>query len=152
MTYTVTRKQIVDAAMSMRGVPFRHQGRSMNGVDCVGILYVILQAVNYPAIIDVEGYRVSPPASVILDTMRANFDEIALSDAREGDIYLMRIGGRKAKHASVIVNMTRDIEKGIEPEIVHAYGHGGKGCVVVDALANWQSKCVYAFRLKGLTE
>ena len=151
MTYTVTRKQIVDAAMSMRGVPFRHQGRSMNGVDCVGILYVILQAVNYPAIIDVEGYRVSPPASVILDTMRANFDEIPLSDAGLGDIYLMRIGGRKPKHASIIVNTTRDIEKGIEPEILHAYGHGGKGKVVVDAFETWRTRCVYAFRLKGLT-
>lgn len=151
MTYTITREEIRDAAMLMRGIPFRHQGRNANGVDCVGLLYVILKRLAYPAIFDVEGYRVSPPATVILETMRDNFDEIPLEDAGLGDIYLMRIGGRKPKHASVIVNTVRDIEKGIEPEILHAYGHGGKGCVVIDAFETWRTRCVYAFRLKGLT-
>lgn len=134
----------------MRGIRFLHQGRSREGVDCVGLLYVMLTELEYPAIIDVEAYRRSPPASVIYETMRANFDEIPVNEVGLGDIYLMRIpGGAKVKHASVVVNDKRDIFEGIEPQIVHAYELGTKA-VVVDALETWRPWCVYGFRLKGL--
>jgi len=151
MTYTVTRQQIVDEAMKLRGVKFRHQGRSaVTGVDCVGMLHVILTALDYPAIVDVEGYRKSPSATVIYETMCANFDEIPIDEVGLGDIYLMRIGGRKAKHASILVNDVRDVPRGIEPQIIHAHGMGTKGAVVLDALVNWWPQCVTGFRLRGL--
>ena len=35
------RQKIVDAARSMLGVPFVHQGRSPRGVDCVGLLVLV---------------------------------------------------------------------------------------------------------------
>lgn len=134
--------------MDLRGTKFRHQGRSKEtGVDCVGLLHVVLTSVNYPVIVDVDGYKKSPSASVIYDTLCQNFDEIPLDEVGLGDIYLMRIGGRKPKHASILVNDVRDVPKGIEPEIIHAYEAGG---VVLDALVTWLPRCVTAFRLKGL--
>lgn len=152
MTYTVTRQEIVDEAMKLRGVKFRHQGRdAVTGVDCVGLLHVILTRLEYPTIIDVEGYRKSPSATVIYETMCANFDEIPIEEVGLGDIYLMRIGGgRKAKHTAILINDVRDVPAGIEPQIIHAHGMGTKGAVVLDALVNWLPHAAGAFRLKGL--
>jgi cell wall-associated NlpC family hydrolase len=147
-----TRQQVADKALSMRGVRFLHQGRSREGVDCMGLLYVILTELGYKGIIDVEGYNRTPSAQLIYDTMKANFDEIPVEDVGLGDIFLMRIGGAKPKHASILVRNERDIERGIEPEIVHASAIAGKGRVVVDALENWRPWCVRGFRLRGLVD
>lgn len=151
--YQVTRKQIVDAALKLRGVRFRHQGRSAaTGVDCVGMLHVVLTEVRYPMIVDVEGYRRSPAARVILETFQANFGEINIRDAGLGDIFLMRIGGRKAKHASILVSNVTDYPAGIEPQIIHAQGSGDHGAVVVEDLENWRPHIAKAFRLRGLVD
>lgn len=151
--FTVTRQQIVDSAMKLRGVKFRHQGRdAATGVDCVGMLHVILTDLKYPVIIDVEGYRRSPSARVIFETLSENFDEIAIEDVGLGDIFLLRIGGRKAKHTAILVSNVTDYEAGIEPQIIHAYGMEKTGGVVVEDLENWRFQIAAAFRLKGLID
>lgn len=152
MTYNVTRKEVVDAVLKCRGVRFRHQGRSMEtGVDCAGLLYVVLQALRYPAIVDVEGYRSSPPAALIRATLRENFDEIPLEEVGPGDIYLMRIGHSiKPKHSAFLVSDQTDIAAGVEPQVVHAYGMNNTGVVIMEALSAWQNRLVYGFRLRGL--
>lgn len=38
-----TGRDVVDEARSWVGAPFRHQGRSRHGVDCVGLIIVVLQ-------------------------------------------------------------------------------------------------------------
>jgi hypothetical protein len=145
----MTRQQIADAARSMVGIRFLHQGRTRQGVDCVGLLAVILNDLSYP-VVDVEGYRSSPPASVIYQTLCANFDEIPMSEVGLGDIFLMRIGGRKPKHASILVSTETDYPRGIVPEIVHAYAIGSRGKVVKEPLVQWLPQCVLGFRLRGL--
>jgi hypothetical protein len=151
--YSVTRQAFVDAVMECRGWTFRHQARGENkAVDCVGLLHVGLTAVNYPQIIDVEGYQRTPPATVIYDTLCQNFIEIPVDEVGLGDVYLMRLGGRKAKHVSVLVRDVTDIERGLVPEILHAYALGDKGRVEIDALSNWIDRCVHGFRLKGLID
>jgi hypothetical protein len=148
MTYT--RQQVADKALSLIGTRFLHQGRSRLGVDCVGFLHVILTELGYDGICDVEGYKASPPARVIYETMCLNFDEIPVNEVGVGDIYLMRIGGRKIKHASVLVSDITDLESGIEPEIVHAYAIGTIGKVIKEPLRQWLPACAVGFRLRGL--
>lgn len=146
-----TRQQVADKALSMIGTRFLHQGRSRLGVDCVGFLHVILTELGYEGICDVEGYKASPPARVIYETMCLNFDEIPVDEVGVGDIYLMRIGGgRKIKHASVVVSDVTDLENGIEPEIVHAYAIANIGRVVKEPLRHWRPACAIGFRLRGL--
>jgi cell wall-associated NlpC family hydrolase len=153
MTYSVTRQQIVDAALSLRGLRFVHQGRDRNGIDCVGLLYLVLKEVNYPNIIDYEGYRKSPPASLVYGILSQNFDEIAVADAKPGDIFLMRLpGSMKPKHASIYVSDLIDIPAGRVPAILHTYAIGAKGGVVIDNLSSWRSKIVTAFALKGVVD
>ena len=145
----MNREQVAETFLALRNIPFRHQGRSVQGVDCVGLLAVGLERLGYPTV-DVIGYRCSPSATVIRDTLKQNFDEIPIDEVGLGDIYLMRIGGIKPKHASVVVNTKTDIVKGIVPQIIHAYGVGGTGRVVVEPLSQWRAKCVVGFRLRGL--
>lgn len=153
MTFTITRREIADKALSMRGVRFLHQGRSREtGVDCVGFVEVILREFCYPMIVDVIGYRASPPAKIIYETLCKNFDEIPVDEVGLGDIFLMRIGGRKPKHASILVNDKTDLTRGVEPEIVHAYALGGRGKVVKEPLTMWQPQCVNGFRFRGLVD
>ena len=36
--YVIKRREIVAAARDWVGVPYRHQGRTRNGIDCIGLL------------------------------------------------------------------------------------------------------------------
>ncbi len=147
----MTRDQIADEALNLVGTPFLHQGRTADGVDCVGFLAVILDRLGYPYT-DVEGYRRTPSADVIRETMLTNFDEIVINDIGVGDILLMRIGGRKPKHAGVLVSEERDIPRGIEPQVAHAKGIGAKGQVVLEPFSMLINSVVTGFRLRGLED
>lgn len=153
MTYTITRQQIADAALKLRGVKFRHQGRDVTtGVDCVGLLHAMLVSVSYPHIVDAEAYKRTPPASLIRETLQANFDEIAVEDCGLGDILLMRVGGVKPRHAGIIVNMERDVEKGIVPQLIHTRAMANNGVAVVEPIRQWFKLCVHGYRLRGLID
>lgn len=150
MAYSVTRQEVVDAAMSFRGVRFRHQGRDRNGLDCMGLFAATLEAVNYPNIVDYEGYRKSPPASLVYETLKANFDEIDVTDAKPGDIFLLRPpGSQKAKHGAMLVSDITDPSTGRVPAMIHAYATSG---VVIDNLSSWRNRIVTAFRLRGIID
>jgi cell wall-associated NlpC family hydrolase len=41
-----TPAEVIREARTWRGVPFRHQGRDRNGIDCIGLPIVILQALG----------------------------------------------------------------------------------------------------------
>lgn len=43
---TVTPAQVIEEAHGWLGVPFRHQGRTRTGVDCVGLIIGVCQALE----------------------------------------------------------------------------------------------------------
>ena len=151
MGYEISRDEVVAAALSLQGAKFRHQGRdAATGVDCVGLLVVIGKLINYPEIIDAEAYRRTPSAQVIRETLAKNCDEISVSEVRRGDFYLMRTGGRKPRHAAIRISDEIDVEKGIEPKLIHAYGNGQTGKVIIEPVRVWKDDFVCGFRLRGL--
>lgn len=150
--YKVTRNEIVAAGTAMLGWKFRHQGRNENGVDCVGFLVVLGEKLNYPFLNDVEAYRRVPSAQVIRETLQMNCDEIDASEVRKGDIYLMRTGGRKPRHAALRISDDTDLLKGVEPQLIHSYGDEKTGKVVIEPVRQWEHNFVCGFRLRGLTE
>ncbi len=148
--YELRREQILSAAEQLIGLPFVHQGRSAEtGVDCVGLLVVVARLVGYPDIKDIEGYRRIPSSTVIKETLADNLDEIAVEDARVGDVFLMRQGGLLARHASIYYSDTLDIDKGLEPSIIHAVKEG----VRIEPISAYpKSWYVSAFRMRGLID
>lgn len=153
MEYAITRDQIVAAAESLRGCRFRHQGRDAGtGIDCVGLLVVIGQKIGYPEIFDVEGYRRVPSAQVIRETLEMNCDEIPIEEVRRGDIYLMRMGGRKPRHTAVRISDETDLATGKRPMLIHAKAIGPQGKVVIEPVSMWMKEVVAGFRVRGLVD
>jgi cell wall-associated NlpC family hydrolase len=141
--FSITRQAILDAARSMLGVRFLHQGRDeRTGLDCVGFLIALGRKIGYPEIFDVSGYRRTPSADTIRRMMRKNCDEIPVSEAKPADIFLMRMHGRKPRHAAVYLDEA-------EPRIIHA-GYMG---VQIEPLSNFPREWfVAAFRARGVID
>jgi hypothetical protein len=113
------------------------------------MLVVMGQKLNYPNIIDVEGYRRTPSADTIREIIGLNADEIPVESAQKGDIFLMRLFSRKARHAAILLNDMTDIVKGIEPNIIHASAAGVRIQPLSDFPKEW---FVAAFRVRGIVE
>lgn len=152
MAYQTTRKQIIDAAKSCAGIRFVHQGRSESGVDCVGLLVLVGKKINYPEIFDVQGYRRVPSADTIRETLRKNCDEIPIASALPGDIFLMRMGGVKPRHAAIYLGdrwSEQEDDPNPEPCIIHAVAPVVKIQPLSDFPKEW---FVAGFRIRNIAE
>lgn len=148
----MTRNEVVNKARELIGLNYAHQGRDLNGIDCVGVLTYIAQSFNYPYT-DLEGYKRTPSAGDLIALLRENLDEIELSEATLADIYLMRLGqGIKPRHTAIISNITTDYEKGIEPMIIHSLNTLSVQKVVEQPISIYRGQIVKAFRLRGILD
>jgi cell wall-associated NlpC family hydrolase len=147
MQFKITRNEIIEIAKSYIGLPFVHQGRSKDtGVDCVGLLVCLGQEMGYPDLKDAEAYRRIPSANVIRSILGQNCDEISVEEAKEGDIYLMRLGGIKPRHAAILYY---DDRYDGEPCLIHATKRG----VRIEAKRAYPDHWfVGAYRVRGIIE
>lgn len=91
----------VSAARELLGVKWRHRGRSLRGVDCVGLVALAGQRSALPNAIDVSGYGREPWD----DQLRKGCDErwgAPVDDVRAGDIVLVRWGVREPSHLAIV--------------------------------------------------
>ena len=96
MTYT--REQVVDVAKSMVGVPFRHQGRSREtGVDCVGLLAVILSELGDEPH-EFREYGTRPDPDDLLRHASIGMIPIPEHEAKPGDVLLFWLVRNKETH------------------------------------------------------
>jgi cell wall-associated NlpC family hydrolase len=57
---------VITEARSWLGVPFRHQGRSRSGIDCVGLPIVVCQSLGLlPPSFDVANYGRTPSGELV---------------------------------------------------------------------------------------
>lgn len=134
-----TAAEIMATARSWRGVPFRHQGRSRNGVDCAGVVRAVgLQ--HGEVIEDVNGYARQPDGS-----MRAACDRYLdpVPAPVLGGVLLMRFVSQP-QHLAIVVDYG---EGGLG--IVHALEKSGQ--VVEHQLDRlWRSRIVQCYRFRGM--
>lgn len=138
----MTAYDIVTAARSAIGVPFKHQGRSLNGVDCIGLLlYVCDQfGVEYS---DVHGYPRRPSGGLLEKSFDAHVESGALvrvspTQRQPGDFLMMRFA-REPQHLAIFTG----------ENIIHSYATVGKVC---EHLADdvWISRIARVYRLAGV--
>ena len=84
---------IADAAESMIGVKFKHRGRSLAGVDCLGLVVLAINQSGYSCD-DNQHYSRTPSQKELLSELNRQFDRVKLNDVARGDILLMRHEGR----------------------------------------------------------
>jgi cell wall-associated NlpC family hydrolase len=140
----MTADDIITTARTALGVPFRHQGRSFRGMDCVGLLCYICDrhGVEY---IDVEGYPRVPGRGLLESAFDAHVNSGALlrkeiGAMRAGDFLMMRFG-REPQHLAVLVGDT----------IIHSYAAVGKVCEHrLDE--RWKSRVIRVYRLAEIEQ
>lgn len=133
-----TRADIVRVARECIGTRWHHQGRVVGvGLDCVGVLFHVAHTLglsefeygNYPR----------RPNGMLEPLLEEHMDRIAVEDAGDGDVLMMR-WREDPQHVAVRTPVG----------IVHAHALARK-CVEQPMDAIWRSRTVGAFRFRGVT-
>lgn len=97
------RQAFIAAARGYLGVRFRHQGRSMRGVDCVGLCIVAMSAIGRPCF-DAKAYSREPLTQGLRAALVRNLgDPVPHESMREGDVVLMAFVGEPS-HTGIVTN------------------------------------------------
>lgn len=98
-----TAASLIAAARAYLGVPWRHQGRSPFGIDCVGLLVCVARDLNIP-VEDMRAYEREPRAHDLARLLRRHCVSVPVADMRRGDIVLM---GRPITHVGILTDAHR---------------------------------------------
>lgn len=137
----VRRDDIVAAARSKIGTPFRHQGRGDHGLDCVGLVIVLgkeLGVLDY----DVRTYQKRTNGHQFMTYFReSGLREATWADRRIGDVVVMH-DQHFPCHVAVLSSVQPDA-------IVHA--HAMRRGVLEEAYTpHWHKRFVGLYRFPGI--
>jgi cell wall-associated NlpC family hydrolase len=136
-----SRRDVIDAARSLIGAPFRHQGRTSEGIDCVGLIIATAKRVgiglNWPEM----PYQRFPAEDYVRAVLERYLDPMRGSPV-PGDVALIR-WRRSANHLAIIAD-------GDQPySLIHAYYVTGR---VVEHRADryWHDRVVSLYSFRGV--
>lgn len=135
---------IVEAARSFIGVPWLHQGRSREGIDCLGLL-VLSEAACGREMADRANYGRIPVDNELREGLEEHYgmavlgEAPALEDLLPGDKALLMLG-RDPSHVGII----GDSPNG--KTLIHSYASGP--CRVAEMRIDqaWRHRIVAVFR------
>lgn len=140
----VSGKAVAEAARGWLGVPFRHQGRTRAGVDCVGLVIGVARALELlPADFDHTGYARRPDGVSLLAACRLYLTPVSFSEIGAGDVVVFRVV-TDPQHLAVVADYYAGGRS-----VVHAYALA-RGVVETRLDDDWQRRLVAAFRLPGV--
>lgn len=136
------RAEMVAAARSLVGVRWRHQGRSVRGVDCLGAVAVCLSAIGVEGE-DERNYEREPDGVRLYAGLSARLGE-PVQRWRVGDIALMRWATSNGLHSHVGILAQHNGQW----TLIHAYAREKR--VVEHRLAgDWMKRVTDVFSLTG---
>ena len=137
----IAAAEIVRIARTWLGVPFMHQGRSRQGVDCGGLLLMVATEAG----LDVTApatYSLSPDPELISNTLHAHGQKIPFYDLEAGDVLLFSFAG-EPRHVG-IASTLHDA-----PAVIHAWAKPGK--VVEHRIDDlWYKRLRAIYRIHGV--
>lgn len=131
----MTGQDVVAEARKWTGTPWKHQGRSVHGIDCVGLIIKVAHGLGLSDY-DVTGYGRVPDGRELRHLIELHLD----ADAPDvpGAVLLMRFM-REPQHLAIRT------DRGL----IHAYAHVGK--VIETSLdSRWTKRIVGAYRFRGV--
>lgn len=131
---------IIEEARSYLGTPWKHQGRTRRGVDCVGFIILAFTKFNI-YIKEIKGYSRFPDGIELKKVMDAQPNFKQVNNIIPGDIILFRIK-RDPQHVALAVNSTT-----ADIAIIHSYNGGEAKVIEHDLAPYWRSKIVSVYRL-----
>lgn len=105
---TIDRQRLIDDVRNFVGLPYHHQGRDENGLDCVGLIIAALrlQGIDPQAPAD---YGKNPPGDLLprLINQSGLFYEVPPDQRLPGDMLLFVIR-REPQHLGLLVERRED--------------------------------------------
>lgn len=136
---TITPETIVAEARNWLGVPWRHQGRTRAGIDCVGLVVCVAHALHLSDY-DSTGYGRRAQGQGFVEHFRSNMDGIAISEAGAGDVLVFADQAYPC-HCGFLT------ERLDQPHLLHA--HATRRQVIEEPYAGeWPAKIKFAFRFR----
>lgn len=134
--------ELIEECRTYLGVPWRHQGRSRKGVDCVGFLLLALKHLNI-YMLEIKGYSRHPDGVELKAVMDKQPSlERVYPPYKRGDIALFRIR-REPQHVALLTESgTSDLG------MIHSYNGGVKKVIEHDFADYWKQKIIAVYRLK----
>ena len=139
----ITKEDVVAEARTWLETRWQHQAR-LKGVaaDCGGMILGVLWSLGYTDF-DWTRYGRIPDGLQLRRICETVLEEIPLSDAREGDVFLMRF----SEHPQHVGIFGRSPDGALT--LIHSYATARK--VVEQRLdEDWRQKLVAAYRLRGM--
>lgn len=93
----MTRSDVVSRVREYVDVPTMSHGRTRDGLDCAGLLFVTFEPIG---IEDFHGYGDAPSSAFVYRTIGRYADRIPEDDILPGDVILLNFGG-KSTHFGV---------------------------------------------------
>lgn len=146
-----TASDIIACARQFLGVRFAHQGRTLEGLDCLGLLIVTAQAAGLTiegeevGTLDIPHYGNRPDAQLLRQKLDGHLLPIDRGGVREGDVVLLKVDGLP-QHLALITDYPMDGELGM----IHAYAPAR--CVVEHRYdEHWRRQTYAAYRLPNVS-
>lgn len=117
--------ELVNAARTFLGTPYRHQGRNEHGIDCAGLLVASYRLLGIE-LDDMRAYGMEPWRDGLRQQVEKNFT-LQSRDPEPGDILLLRVR-REPQHLAIATDLG----------IIHAYASVGR--VVETSMGSQWSK------------
>ena len=134
----MTADDILIAARSFLGTPFRHQGRIPGlALDCAGLVVSVAKEIGADYI-DRPGYSRNPSGGLLESALDDQPCLERVTDRQPGDVLLMRFSG-EPQHLAIFTG----------ENIIHSYESVGKVCEhrMADV---WAVRIVRVYRFKGV--
>lgn len=134
---TALSEAIIAEARTWRGTPWRHQGRSRAGIDCVGLVVCVARALRLSDY-DSTGYGRRAQGQGFVAHFRDNMAGVALPDARPGDVLVFA----EQAYPCHCGFLSRRLD---QPHLLHA--HATRRQVIEEPyLGEWPARVKFAFR------
>src|SRR5574340_453141 len=99
MSYTGPNADLVAEARTWLGVRWLHQGRSREGLDCVGLPIVCVQKLR-GMVVALPDYHRASTDDTMVQMCRQYLQPIALADIRPGDVIVL--GFERQRHMAML--------------------------------------------------
>lgn len=139
----VTRADVVAETRSWIGTRWVHQGRSRHGIDCIGLVVVVRQALGVGEY-DIAGYPRAPDGTFMSHFFAAGGARIQIPQAQPADLLLFK-DARAPCHVGIITARDGDVMY-----MIHAAA-GHHKVLEEQVMGEWRRKWVAAIQMPGLT-
>lgn len=127
---------IVAAARTLIGVRYRHQGRSVDGLDCLGLVVLVAQSCRHSKV-DYRDYGRQAVDDTMVRLCSQHLESIAIEDIQPGDVLVMRFENQR--HMAIVTDYPESLG------MIHAYAGNRK--VVEHRLDDaWKARIMRAYR------